>query len=513
MGAIAENRVSLRSASRSRPGTKRLNPIGNTVQAASLAVAVFLGGLALGALVASKFADRLRAPWRTYARLECGVAALVPLFCRNGSTGSNSCHELPNPQPASRTAPGLASRKDDFVNAPTLQKNLKTVLASNDRLAIVHGRRFKMTTQDQQPFRSAIRLTTSVCALALFLVASPSLTQAQEVTTDPVGFYKLACVSNADTLVSVPFTRTPEYRGLVASKSGNSMIISNNPGWTTNQWVHNPAVGVSNYYYVVVASNAMEGAYYYIGTNYSDTLIVTGVESLDGINPGDPIQIIPFWTLGTLFPSGQGVVPTTSRLTPKTQVKFYDPAATGINIAPGSGGTYLFFSPSNFWEKVGASAINANDTILGPDEPFVVRNRFSGGGMTTTTNLAIGAVPMGKSRIPVYMQPGMKQDNLVAVYRPAYQTLNESGLSNIFLTSTTLTTRDEIKFYSFTDINNAPGGGGSYVLLTNGWRKVGAYTVDAGTNLLFEPGTGYVIRKIATNAASTIWVNPPNYSH
>jgi len=51
--------------------------VGNTVQAASLVIAVFLGGLALGAFLAGRMADRLRAPVRAYILIECAVAALI----------------------------------------------------------------------------------------------------------------------------------------------------------------------------------------------------------------------------------------------------------------------------------------------------------------------------------------------------------------------------------------------------------------------------------------------------
>ena len=44
--------------------------LGNTVYASSVVVSVFLGGLALGALIMARWADRLRRPLRTYAILE-----------------------------------------------------------------------------------------------------------------------------------------------------------------------------------------------------------------------------------------------------------------------------------------------------------------------------------------------------------------------------------------------------------------------------------------------------------
>jgi hypothetical protein len=61
-----------------------------------------------------------------------------------------------------------------------------------------------MTKQNQQAFRTAMRLITSVCALSLSILASSIPAQTQEVTTEPVGFCKMTCLSNADTYISIP---------------------------------------------------------------------------------------------------------------------------------------------------------------------------------------------------------------------------------------------------------------------------------------------------------------------
>jgi spermidine synthase len=53
--------------------------LGNTVQASTLVVSVFLGGLALGSFIAARFADRLRRPLKVYAGVELAVAVSVLL--------------------------------------------------------------------------------------------------------------------------------------------------------------------------------------------------------------------------------------------------------------------------------------------------------------------------------------------------------------------------------------------------------------------------------------------------
>ncbi|MGD2034947.1 MAG: hypothetical protein PVF73_07820 [Bacteroidales bacterium] len=59
--------------------------LGNTVYASSIVVSVFMGGLALGALIMSKHSDRIKKRLRLYALLElCATvsALLFPLLLR-----------------------------------------------------------------------------------------------------------------------------------------------------------------------------------------------------------------------------------------------------------------------------------------------------------------------------------------------------------------------------------------------------------------------------------------------
>ncbi len=54
--------------------------LGNTVYASSIVVSVFMGGLALGALIMGRYADRLRRPLRSYAILEmCATISALSL--------------------------------------------------------------------------------------------------------------------------------------------------------------------------------------------------------------------------------------------------------------------------------------------------------------------------------------------------------------------------------------------------------------------------------------------------
>ena len=69
--------------------------LGNTIYASSIVVSTFMGGLALGALVMGRYADRIRRRLRLYAVLELAVtvsALALPWALDRKSTRLNSSH-------------------------------------------------------------------------------------------------------------------------------------------------------------------------------------------------------------------------------------------------------------------------------------------------------------------------------------------------------------------------------------------------------------------------------------
>lgn len=331
-----------------------------------------------------------------------------------------------------------------------------------------------------------------------------------EVFTQPVGFYKVSLLTNSDTFASIPFTRIPEFNGLVSSVAGSVINVGGSPGWTAGQWA-TPTVNGYLPYFVLFISGAKEGAYYTVTNSGVSTLDVELTpEDLSGIVAGDKLRIIPFWTLNTIFPGGTGVVASANTLTRKTEVYMPDIGGVGKNLAPEA--TYFYFNSA--WRKVGVSpATNFNDVVVLPDQYFFARQNNSA---DTTTLTTLGQVTLTKLRIPLYANSpgsGQQQDNYAIIARPAVQTLNDSGLSNAFVASpNTLSRKDELFVFdnAIQAKNKAPAG--TYFYFNGGWRKVGvAPTVDFGPTNVFNPASGYYVRKATNTVATTIWVNTPNY--
>jgi len=370
-------------------------------------------------------------------------------------------------------------------------------------------------------------LTTSirghVCrwgvAVALGLAATHL--QAADVFTDPVGFVNLAAQSNADTYFSMPFTRQDEGRGAVASVSGSVITVGGTP-WLTDQWVF-PATSaadgtVSNTYYVVLTSGAKQGAYYTITNNTENTLDVElSPEDLSGIASNDTFRIIPYWTLNTIWPNGKGVVPSpgTSGGARRTIVLFPNIDGVGINLA--SIATYYFLQTATAtnWQK--STGGNYNHQIILPDQYVIVRQLASA---TTTTNTVVGTVPTFNWRIPLY-GTNVPQDNFIGLPRPTVQTLNDLGFTNNnngngFLVSPGTSggaRRDILLVVNNTSMGINKATIGSYYLLSTGWRKSTDSSTDVGTNVVFQPGSAFIIRKYPTNTQTVIWSQPPNYTN
>ena len=371
----------------------------------------------------------------------------------------------------------------------------------------------RMNAVKLAPSNQSSRLTQCALLSALFLLATGIASQAQTnaVYTDPVGFYQITCLSNSDTRVSIPFTRPPVFFGLVQSIANNVIAVSGTPSWTPGQFAY--ASGVqSNTYYVSFANGQKEGFFLTITNNTANTLnlLLDIVPDLTGVAAGDRITIIPYWTLGTAFPGGSGITPTTSILSRKTELLLFDPAAVGIN--PSASFIDYFFQ--GHWRQVGQpTSILHDDDILLPDTHFIVRQSS---GAPTTVFTPPGIVPTRKLTAPLYTHSSVKQDNVLGLARPANVSLNQSGLieSGGFVPTTSILSRkDELLFFDNTVFGKNKAASFIYYYFNGAWRKVGqSASIDVGADQVFLAGTGVVIRKSTNSTSATaFWVNSSNY--
>jgi uncharacterized protein (TIGR02597 family) len=257
-----------------------------------------------------------------------------------------------------------------------------------------------------------------------------------------------------------------------------------------------------------------EGNFYTITGNDATSVTVNlNGDSLSNVVVGTMVKIIPYWTLGTLFPGGQGVLTSPSIGSQPTQILLPDSLSQGIDLIPNQ--TFYYFNGA--WRKVGSGlgTISWNDQILYPDLYFVVRNNTSVG----TTFSPAGSVVTGKLAIQLATsnQGSLQQDNFVTFQRPVPVSLNNSGLiaSKAILPSPgpfvgVLTDQVLVFADSATPvIDRVPTA--TYYYYNSAWRKVGSGpAIDVGADLI-PAAAGVIIRKGNGTGNTVTWSNLPNY--
>ena len=356
------------------------------------------------------------------------------------------------------------------------------------------------------PVSAPVRLL----AAALLVVSAGSAT-AETVATNPVGFCRLAAMGSSDTMISVPFKRASAFVGRVASVAGNVITVQGTPAWTTSPQQFVYAAGTQpNTYYAFLSAGAREGAYFTITANGANTLTVdlAGAD-LAGVDGTTSIEIVPYWTLGTVFPAGAGVHASADETTRLSEVLVPDVTADGINASPAK--TYYYSAGQ--WRQVGQGSAVKNDDCLLPDSFLTVRHRVA----TATVMNPAGDVVLSKLAVPLATSASGKQDNFVALTRPVPVSLNDSGLvsSGAFQASpNNLARTDELLVFDNMQAKTEKSASAVYFYAGGMWRKVGSGNVDVGATTVFSPGVGVVIRKNTNPAATTAtWTNSPTYTN
>jgi uncharacterized protein (TIGR02597 family) len=250
----------------------------------------------------------------------------------------------------------------------------------------------------------------------------------------------------------------------------------------------------------------LEGRLYPIVTNAANTLTLNlGGDSLSGAAVNDSIVVEPYWTLATAFPDGSGVNISPTAGNRNTELLMPDQASVGINLSS----TKIYYFHNGLWKAIGQGNADLGIDTLSPNSHFIIRHNVS----TNTTFVTLGAVVGSKIAIAFRTSPTGAQDAAVALARPVTLTLDQSQLasSGAFASSPLPGTRtDELLVFdnSVAQRNKSPVA--VYYYWNSAWRRVDAGAAIVGSDAVFTPGTGVVIRK-ATNTTASVWVNSPNY--
>lgn len=311
----------------------------------------------------------------------------------------------------------------------------------------------------------------------------------------PVGGMTLPAAASTDTFVSAPLARSSVWVGTAASVSGNDITVSGTPNWTTNGFT---APG----YYVRMLNGAQKGHYFTVTANASSAVTVDSAGlDLSTIIAGDPMEIVPYWTLGTLYPPSLAGFAFTASASPavrQTTLLFFDATSTGINRSASA--TYYFYNGA--WRQVGKPATTSySSTIIYPDSYFLQRNTAS-----ATSLVVTGRVQPGYLGTILVANTG-QNDNFVALSYPVDVTLDGTGLATAAFqaSASPAVPKDQLYWYdpAVTGINKSATY--TYYYYNGAWRRKGSpATTNFGSTVL-KAGSGFIIRK-AAGGSSASWI-------
>ncbi|HEX8295360.1 MAG TPA: TIGR02597 family protein [Chthoniobacteraceae bacterium] len=350
---------------------------------------------------------------------------------------------------------------------------------------------------------------------------------AQSVTTDPVGFVTVNFKQNSDSYTFVPFKRTPEYAGAVVTPngvSGDQISVAGTPNFTANQFVN--STGTQPRCYVLFTSGTKTGLFYSVVANSSTSLTVDRAGDDLSSAAGASFQVIPYDTLGSVFPSGQGITasPGMGLVERATEILVPSNSAAGTDLAAAK--IYFYYSGASFggpgWRST-SSPLTAvvNDTVLFPDTHFVVRQNTGVDAQATF----VGAVHMGTLKTPLgTIAANQDQDNAIALPIPTELTLAESKLfesgaftgsagmglidrkDELYVRDNNLAGRDKaadaVYFYYTGGSFNGPG-----------WRRTDDTLLNKhDSDVVFSTRFGLTVRKRSSGApGSVLWTVKPPY--
>ena len=392
------------------------------------------------------------------------------------------------------------------------------------------------------------KLCLSLTALCAFGLISGA------VETDPIGFVTVNLAGNSDSYVYIPFKRSPEFVGVASALSANGtydagepftdgnsngswdngeaftdtnnvIALGGTPALTVNQFVY-VAVTQPKRYYVFLKTGTRTGMYYTVVSNAAASLTAdtAGDDLSTAIDSTTTLEVIPYDTLGSIFPGGAGVNPSSSHAgaSRQSEILIPDHTTAGKNLAFGE--SYYYYSGvagvGPGWRKAGFAAVLANDAILLPDNLFAVRHNVA----LATTLTFTGTVQMAQLTTPINTIAGSTdQDNAVALPFATELTLGQLKLyeSGAFVGSSShagASRQDEVLVWDNSVSGKNKAADASYYYFTGatgvgpGWRKAGFAGTIADNDIVIGPNKGIVIRKKSTGSAMTLlWTVKPPY--
>ncbi|MCG8598514.1 MAG: TIGR02597 family protein [Verrucomicrobiales bacterium] len=350
---------------------------------------------------------------------------------------------------------------------------------------------------------------------AILVLGWAICSHATDVSSRIVGYNVVDCPAGSDTIVSVPFHLPASFAGAVEgapSVEGSEVTITPKAS---------PVFSVGDFtteaHYVQFVEGARAGWVFEVLPHGPSSITIDSAgEDLTNLADGDRFEVIPHWTLATLFPkeTQTTIHESSSKLSTgrKSRILFFDETTDGVSLAPDR----VFFLTADGWFQSAAGLPAADDVVVPPGKAFVIRHPAT---EAATKFVPHQMVVESSWSAPLKVRAAGGQDNAIALVRPIPVKLSELGLDPAaFVDSADNDANnraDELLVYDNLEaaINKAPST--IYFRVGGEWRlddgDAGAtYPVADDHEIL--PSTGLVLRKAAGSSDETLrWLNTPTY--
>lgn len=332
--------------------------------------------------------------------------------------------------------------------------------------------------------------------------------------TTPVGYVTVGVPANADTTITPGLIKSPVFSGVTTSVNGSELTVT---GITSGAFVSpNPQT------YVQVTSGSLSGMIFPVTANSASTITVdSGATSLQsmGFVAGNSIKVIPYWTLNTLFPLGNGVGTTADALNPSSFVMVSDYQGTGPNRA--SGKLYFYCTgdselglPAGWYDNADPFAGAVNDTIIDPTIQYTIRS------VSSAQVVITGEVPTSQVSTEI-VTSNNANDNYMAVPFPVDISLQDSGLQSVIAgTSDALNPTEFVFVYDDASEGFNKSASAAYFYCTGdaelglsaGWYDNADPFAGVVTSKVLKAGRCFILRKAPSTAGVIDWVAPLPYT-
>ena len=337
----------------------------------------------------------------------------------------------------------------------------------------------------------------ALLSVAAFLMSSAF---AQGVTTAPVGYVTQTATDGDDVLVHPQMLPGSSLVGSPTDITAGVLTLGS--GLVDDELV----VAA---HYVLFTSGALSGEWFQVTANSATTVEVAEDLVALGALDSDAVSVVPFWTLDTLFPGGEGFPASSSVIAPVALVLLNDVTSVGTNLSAGS--AYFYHDGAQIaagWYLNGDFS-GTKEVLISPETYFTIRNNSG----VDSAFVVTGNAPVDELATKVGRLAASAQDNQLVNPYPAPLSLADSQLFEsgaVTASSSVIAPVDLVLIYENSD------GSGTNVSTSRsyfyhdgsqiaaGWYANGDFSGTKDTDTI-PAGGAFIVRKASGAAGTVIW--------